>query len=608
LGALLAVLVLFVVPLGLRLGPIAHGAPYSYVPDTHLVRNALGMAKDKDLVPPVRKYSTYPYLLPYVLLPVYAGQYAVGRASGEWNSADEYKNRILEEPIRAHLAARITLAILSALVAFGAFGAARAAGLANGAWFAAWFAGTSLLHVHLSVQERPWAPFATALVFTAWPAIVHARTGAPRALLLAGVAAGIAFAILPAGLAALGLTGLAWAVAPTPGPSGARPAAWRGRALRQRLRLGFRTVAVALLIAVPLGHPYWIKYGPTKADQVVANDVVLEGEQTFTLGGLRLPIGFRPETFFEQGPALFGYDPAVILLLLLGLVPALRRRALWPPLYLMLGWAALFLTTPNGHVRYLAPVVLLGALPAGLAAERLGRSGLGRVFVIALCAVPLVQAVRFDYVMRQPDTRALALPKLAELGPRERVAIDVYGPTPPRDARALETTAELRDLYSREAHRAAYYDAGLAPPGPAGLDTLGLEDVFEYDLAHGGTWIRPAAEGFGASTAEVLRGLGVDYLLLVDRTPADGRRPPLVDPTPSIPSARFGPDSAPVPKLAPLALEGEPVWTIDPARSGSTARDGQLPTEMRFPLRDLWTIARPGPRLELWRLEDSHDD
>jgi hypothetical protein len=292
----------------------------------------------------------------------------------------------------------------------------------------------------------------------------------------------------------------------------------------------------------------------------------------------------------------------LLVLGLVGVLPALRRRALVPPAVFALLWALFFMTNPNEHVRYILPLATLLVLPAAVVGERLAAQRFGRVALVLLCAVPLVQALRLGYVLRQPDTRALALHELAELPAGSRVAIDMYGPTPPRNGEALAVTASLRELYGREAHRRAYYDAGVAPPGPPGADTIGLEDAFEYDLRHGGTSIRPEAARHGPTTEAVLRRLGVTHLLLVDRTPDDGRRPPLVDPTPARPRERSAPGAAPVPKLAPLPLEGAPLWTIAPNAPGRAARDGHLPTEMRLPLIDLWTIERPGPKLELWRL------
>ena len=68
----------------LRLWPIGHGAPTpDLVPDTHVVRNALHMLGDEDLVPPANAHSSYPYLLPYLLLPVYAADFLWGSLQGE---------------------------------------------------------------------------------------------------------------------------------------------------------------------------------------------------------------------------------------------------------------------------------------------------------------------------------------------------------------------------------------------------------------------------------------------------------------------------------------------------------------------------------------------
>src|ERR671912_715499 len=93
-----ALVLLFVLPFALRLFPIEHGGERGYVPDAHMVRQALGMARDVDLAPPVGKYSTYPNLVPYVSLPLYGAQYAAGALRGEWASPKEYGDHLLEHP------------------------------------------------------------------------------------------------------------------------------------------------------------------------------------------------------------------------------------------------------------------------------------------------------------------------------------------------------------------------------------------------------------------------------------------------------------------------------------------------------------------------------
>ena len=51
--ALVPIAAVFALALWLRWLPLEHGLPRNYLPDTHAVRAALGMAKDKDLAPPV---------------------------------------------------------------------------------------------------------------------------------------------------------------------------------------------------------------------------------------------------------------------------------------------------------------------------------------------------------------------------------------------------------------------------------------------------------------------------------------------------------------------------------------------------------------------------
>lgn len=309
------------------------------------------------------------------------------------------------------------------------------------------------------------------------------------------------------------------------------------------------------------------------------------------------------------------------------MVLAFRRRALVPLAVFFVVWGALFLVGVNEQVRYIIPVVVLMALPAGAFAEWLLRRSAhrhaGRVVVAVLMALPLVQALRLGYVLRQQDTRAVAEELIGKLPAGAVVAVDVYGPVPPQTADALETTRALRErvgseLYGREAHRLMMLEAGVEQP--PGYPVLRLEDVFEYSLHNGETWIREATEenslDLGETAASALAAIGATHILLTDRSPEDGVLPPLIDPTPPADGpALIDPETGevlppqPLRKLAPLDLPGAPVWTVHPAWSVASAPgdaapvpDAHLPTTLDFPLRDLWRVRRPGPKLELYEL------
>lgn len=585
---------LVALPLALRLAPIGHGMPRNYVPDAHAVRAALGMAKDKNLVPEVGRYSTYPYLLPYSLLPVFAAEYVLGRANGSWSSSAEFGQRVLEDPGVVHLPARVVVAVLACLAPLFAFLALRAAGAREGAWIGAWLLGTSLLHVQFSTQERPWAPLVSCVLLAAWMAVRYARDGRARDLVLCGAAAGLAFAFHQAGLPAFALAGLAWLYGPQREPASARGSALR--ALLARAPHGLLALAAFALVALALGHSYLLVHGSTPAAELAGSDGLARARAedpnayswVIGIGGQGIAISFRPQSFVRLGRALVGYEPALLALALLGLAATWRTRALRAPLVFALGWAAFFMTNQNDHVRYLLPLAALLALPAGLAGERWWSSRRARPVLVLVLALPLVQALRFVHVLSQPDTRALGELELARATSAERIALDRYAPLVELDRASLERVARWRALGSRETHRLELLAAG-APIAP-GIDALPLEDVFLYDDRQGtlrlgpgavrAQGLEPESVGEPADAAQVLSELGATHVLLVTRRPTLQRRHP----------------------LHALIAGKQPEWEVDPSAPGRHPEEAFLPVEMEFPLTQLWQVERPGPWMGLYRL------
>ena len=591
---LLALVVLVLVPLGLRLAPIDHGMPRNYVADTHFVRNALGMAKDRNPAPPVGRYSTYPNLLPYMLLPVFAAEYGVGRAMGEWGSAEEFGQRLMEEPQLAHLPARVFVALLASLAPLLVFLTARTLGMRSGAWIAGYLVATGLLHLHFSVQERPWAPVCTFIALSAWPAAHFMVTGRGRSLILSGLAAGLAFASHQAGLLALGLPGLAWLL----GPVG-----WWGPQLVQRLKAGVKCVAMFAVTALVLGYPYLVLYGGQVEDAIVNQGEV--AGQSVAIGGQGFVFAMRWESTVKLVRALFGYDPLLVVLGLLGLPLMLRQRVGWPFALFALFWAFFFLTNQADHIRYLLPLSVLLALPAGLAAERvLRRGGLISLVLSLLLVFPLVQSFRLVRVLGQEDTRALAEAYLSAHQADRRLAIDVQGPRLPLDGAALERLARHRELAGRERHRQLYFAAGVTPPGGTGFDALPLEAVFDYNPRDWSSWVEDEEVDLLTDDPNLaLRLLGVELVLTVDHTPNDGRPALLLDDG----EAASGPDGNPLRKMPALRTSGPPLITFHPGREGSAHLDANLPGSLTCPLTQLWSLERPGPRLDLFELPAAGD-
>ncbi|HPF14366.1 MAG TPA: glycosyltransferase family 39 protein, partial [Planctomycetota bacterium] len=490
-------LLLIVVPALVRLAPIEHGKPDNYLPDTHVVRNALGMAKDRTLIPPSGKYSTYPYLLPYVLLPVYAGQYALGRIEGEWKGSGEFGNRIMEDPWRVHLPARIALALLASLAPLWVFLGLRRAGLGVGALGGAFFMATCLLHVHHSTQERPWASLVMLLMGCAWSCAAFVQSGRYRHLVASGVWAGLAVACHQGGLPAVLMPALAWVWAPH---------GWRARELRTRLRFGLLCASAFLIVAVLLGNPYLLVHGWPKGDAVVMNEA-LQGTTHFTLGGQSTVFGFRLASFQHLARTLVGYDPAIVVLGLAGLVLALRNRPARPVVVFALLWGAYWMTNVNDHVRYLLPLAAGLTWAVGFACEWGWKRPWARAIVVGLGLLTCVQAARFALVMNRTDTRGLIQEQLLAMpGPMD-IAVDLGGPDLPLDAASLERLAGLRGLYAREAHRRELLEAGVVlRPSFAALP---LEAVVQLDRRHHGSWLTDSARArYGEDLKTVLAHAG----------------------------------------------------------------------------------------------------
>ncbi|HTF88279.1 MAG TPA: hypothetical protein VK843_07695 [Planctomycetota bacterium] len=573
---ILSVAALFVLALALRCAPLEHGFSRNYVPDTHAVRAALGMAKDHDLAPEVGKYSSYPYLMPYLLLPIYGAQYALGKARGEWHDAGEFGAVITEQPERAALPARALVAFFGALTALAVFFAARAAGLRGGALAAMFLTASGLLHLQMSVQERPWVIVVFFGSLCLWACVDYARTGRARSLVLSGACAGLAFAAHQAGLFFALLTACTWVFAAK------SKADWSGSLLLKRVLLALQAAIVCLLVGILCGHAYYLVHGSVPESGVVGT---ARAAEHLTIGGQALRVGWSWHSFAHLSKTLAGYDPVLLGLGLLGVSLAWRTKHLRGPLVFTLIYAVFFLFNPSDHVRYLLPLTVLLALPAGLVCELVLERKLGRVALAILFVLPLAQAGRLVWLLRQEDTRAEAERRLEELalpasGPNY-VAIDHYGPQVELSKRALEELAGLRELRMREARRLEQLKADHIPGGKLGIHALFVEELFETDDTAHVYGVKPERRGMAATPAEMLSTLGVTHFVMVNRTPADPKTPP----------------------LASLAELWIPMWIIDPSRAArGLSPEANLPTEMDFPLTGLWRVDRPGPWIALYAL------
>lgn len=572
-----AVALFFLLALALRVPALRHGLPGLYVPDSHNVRAALGMAQSRDLVPRSNEFTSYPYLYSYACLPLFAADYAVGRATGRYASIEDYRVDAMRRLDRFHLMARWLAALAGAVAAAAAVDAARTLAGARAGVFAGVLAATGPLTLLLSLHERPWA-FVLAFVSISIAAAIRALKpdAGWRPLVVSALAAGAAGGSHQVGAAALAIPiAAAWL----------RPAA----AASARAKAGGLVLAAAAFAAAFLaGNPYLVRYGLSGAVQTAITE-----ETGVALGGQGLAMKFDARFTREAVTGLFALETVLPLLALGGLAIAYaaRERAArdlepWRAAVVASAFVfpviALCLAYTGTHSRYFAVVLPAAWVFAGVLLDRLASTGtIGFAAAVALALIPLPIALRIDHLLLREDTRAATARWIAaRLPPGTRVAAEPYGPPLRASVAALRRVADVDPtlLTRREA-------AALERGEPGGVDLLPLERVVT-DAAPGGYGeISAAGKKLfpGARTvAEAIDAAGADYVVRVDRFPARPRSDPLA---------------------ALVDARGELLFEAAPQGAGAAPpQEALLPVEPRLGAWALWSVERPGPRVRVYRL------
>lgn len=604
-----AVLVLLAMLLMLGLD---HGLPHRYVPDDTAVRCALGIARDlstgdvpllEALMPPDGRYTTYPMLLPWLDLGALGARFAVGLALGDWTGPGSFKAAIFSDPGLAWLPARIVSALFALLLPLSVYAAARSLGRRRGeAALSALLGGSSLLLLQYGHTARPWAPMLGLLAATLWLSVRLLRRRRKRDVLAAFGAAALCGSSFQVGLMALGLPPAAVLCGLLAAPTGER----RGLVLG-----GLLGLVLAAVLVLCAGYPHlWIHADLGGAQQGAAA-ALEDADADLALGGQAFDLDqFSGSLAPDVLSSWLGYDPSLLLLGAAGLLLLCwqsdrRRRLAWvlllagPPLAISL----LFTLYDGTHVRYLMPATPFLALGAGVAAARLERAGgVGRVLALALVALPLVQAARLDWLLMRADTRsvaAAALPRVLDSG--RRVALDGMGsrygpPLLPRAELLAEVASAGVWLGRMESEALAFADQGL-PQHPDARQLLPIQRFWRFDSYYASDFLYDglsvaqhreagtthAADGRPIEEVRLeafLDAWRVDAFVQVDRVPDARRRAPLTD---------------------LLSRRGRLVWELSPTGS-SPPLAAELPTDMGFPLTELWTYERPGPWIRLWDL------
>ncbi|MFG0317586.1 MAG: glycosyltransferase family 39 protein [Planctomycetota bacterium JB042] len=560
-----------------RAVPIGHSLPEKYVPDTHVVNGALGMAKSKSLVPPAGEYTSYPYLLPYLLLPAYVALYAGGRATGAWSSAEEFGNAIVDDPTAVHGIARGLVLLFSLLSVVLAYRVGKRAMGRPAAVLAALATAGSFLLVHLSHSARPWIPMTAMVLLTAERSLAYARRPTTKRAVQMGIAVGLAAACHQTGALAVLLPA-----------SAALPRI--GRTPGRVVKAGIVSAAAFLLTALLTGYPYLLRgaeggavSAPETVDDAVASDKDPEAtEASVGLGGQ----GFSFESLGtarlgENALGLLLAEPVLLLLALIGLPRGLRRlrdrRCAAVVLVYPVALFLLFLFYAGTHVRYFAPAVPFLALFAAVGLRVLWRRPSLRWGAGALLLLAWSPVVRLDRILLREDTRTRMASTIADVVPAgATIAVEAYGPPLRFGPAAWARLSQDGKWTTRREERQA---AGLAAetPGRPSYDVVPLERYYRFQSVWPHQWLGEGEKPIESFLDEV----GATWLVTSDRTPG-------------------GPPNSAL--IEVLERRGERVAVESPSRGDALPAHANLPMDPPTPWPDVFVVERPGPRLVLWRL------
>lgn len=358
------------------------------------------------------RFFAYPSLYPMLYLTVLGIQFGVGLASGQMSSIDDLLAELAVTPEKFYLLDRVLSAMFGCATVILVFFLARRLGGRDwvgltGALF------TALAYLH--VRESHFGTVDISLTFFCVLGVLNivyaADRGSLKAFALAGFCAGLAASTKYNGVALAGPIFLAVLVQVQ--EEGRNPILLRAL---QDGRLW--TAGVTLIIGFLLGTPFLLWDWTTFVDNMTSEVASKLGEDPYF--GVDLGRGWFYHLHFSL---LYGCGLAMLLLSLYGALMSLRslesRMALLILAFPFCWWLAVG-SSRSVFVRYAVPLVpfvgIFGAVGLGIFAKRIDRllsPILSYVVIfgvfVAACAFPLYKSIQFGRLLKQTDSRALAV-------------------------------------------------------------------------------------------------------------------------------------------------------------------------------------------------------
>jgi 4-amino-4-deoxy-L-arabinose transferase-like glycosyltransferase len=556
-SVLLAVIALAAV---LRLWGLGYGLPHVYNPDeVSIMSRALSLAQS-GLNP---HNFVYPSFYFYVLAAAVGAWYVVLYGLGRVGSLGEFEAAFWADPTAIYLIGRGLSATAGVLTVAAVYVLARKIGDRTLARVAAVLMAAAYIPIrdaHFVKHDVPVTLLIVLVVLAGWSVW---RLGRLRDSVLAGALAGAAFATHYYAVFAVVPVAAAHLLRP-----GSLPALLQDR--RPWIAAGTFALAFACL------SPYVLLDWDTAWRDILANRQIVVGRGLATYG----PFGAGLEhlrLFVTQGGGL-----AMLVAAAAGVTVVARRswsEALW--LFSFPAVFFLFISNAWPFGRLQNPLYPFAAIAAAAAIVALARrtrpsAVLTVALTIACVAQPLVLAVIMDRLMTRTDTRTLARNWIETHVPSGAgVAIQPYSvPLEPTRERLLEAVTRRDDGFERvgyrtrrRLHQEPYPDPAyrLYHLGAGGLD----EDKIFYDPTG---LLQPGA-------LDALRADGLEYVVL----------------------KRFTVEE-PDPLRDRVASAGHLAFRVSPFRRPLPHGPAQMPD---YDIRPSLAVERPGPIVEVWRLDES---
>jgi Dolichyl-phosphate-mannose-protein mannosyltransferase len=567
---LVGIVALTLLGYGLRL----YGARSSinYIPDTQIIREALdlgqGLAGGRIFEMNLGAGFKYPLTLPYFLLGVYGLLFVGGYLSGSLPNIRAFIDFLFLQRETVHLISVAALNLINAAAIPLAFVAARRLDKRHGGWLAAGLVTFDLILVQWGHQARPHAPLATFMLLAVMllAAIAEGR-GRWLASLAATGACVLAIGTLQNGIAVTVPFGLVWLA--------------RLWGARQKGRLADELKLLAVNLILLLGLSVLV-YPSLISEYSGLVRALIQSSRTYSLGAGAHTL--RANNFNWENPPrfivrFFGYQPLPFILMPIGLAyflwqmrsrPRLLLAVLPVPICSLLVWFFYFTAS-----RYWTDLSLFNDLLCAYFIEEMVRLAAARwqwpswklaagVFGVVI-AVAAVEALRFDYVTAQPDTRTLASQWVEENLPTGSVVVGNF-----QLLELLPTQASLRQQGQDYPDSLGTYGQWLLQQKASTYPTGKAFEIVDYSLY----WPETEAEA-----VSLVQHRQIEYALV--QTTASG----------------FSNDY----RLMNFATKyGQPVAVFCPSqRWGPT----YLPTDIFAPAwQVIWNANRPGPIVMIFKL------